>query len=114
MITIFYDDRCGMCSREINYYKKIAPKEVFDWAGISYSKDKLAKHNISEEQSLKLLHAIDDKNKLHIGVDAFILIWKQLRVWRILARIVALPVVYCCVTTTYKIFANKRFRKLKY
>ena len=43
MITIFYDDRCGMCSREINYYKKIAPKEVFDWAGISYSKDKLAK-----------------------------------------------------------------------
>ncbi len=26
MITIFYDDRCGMCSREINYYKKIAPK----------------------------------------------------------------------------------------
>ena len=24
-VTVFYDGKCGLCSREINHYKKIAP-----------------------------------------------------------------------------------------
>ena len=25
LVTVFYDGKCGLCSREINHYKKIAP-----------------------------------------------------------------------------------------
>ena len=36
MIKIFYDGKCGLCSKEINYYIKIAPKNVFDWFDIAF------------------------------------------------------------------------------
>ena len=25
LVTVFYDGKCGLCSKEINHYKKIAP-----------------------------------------------------------------------------------------
>ncbi|MEC9079196.1 MAG: DCC1-like thiol-disulfide oxidoreductase family protein, partial [Pseudomonadota bacterium] len=31
MITVFFDGKCGLCSREIRHYQKIAPAERFCW-----------------------------------------------------------------------------------
>ncbi|MDE4948910.1 DUF393 domain-containing protein, partial [Francisella tularensis subsp. holarctica] len=28
MIKVFYDGLCGLCTKEINQYKKIAPKNI--------------------------------------------------------------------------------------
>ena len=112
MIIVFHDDRCGLCLKEINHYKKIAPKGIFDWAGISYSNDKLSKYNISNTEALKLLHVIDNDNKIHIDLDAFILIWQQLKRWRILATLISIPGVYTIANFIYKVFARKRYKKL--
>ena len=30
MITVFYDGKCGLCSKEIKYYRRIAISGVFD------------------------------------------------------------------------------------
>jgi len=37
MITVFYDGQCGLCLKEINHYKKIAPPNIFEWKDITLS-----------------------------------------------------------------------------
>ena len=114
MITVFYDGKCGLCSREINHYRKIAPAGIFSWKDITESVDELEQEGISLAQGLKLLHAKDERQQLHVGVDAFILIWKQLDRWRVLAILVSLPGIRQISNLAYCTFANWRFDRLEH
>jgi len=114
LTTVFYDGKCGLCSKEIDHYRKIAPQGVFHWQDVTQSAEELEKRGISLAESLRLLHATDAEGKLHIGVDAFILIWSQLDRWRLLGRIVALPPVRKVADLLYIAFADKRFKKLEH
>ena len=112
MITVFYDGKCGLCAKEINHYRKIAPSNIFNWQDITESADELNKEGISLSEGLKLLHAKDEEGLVHVGVDAFILIWKQLKRWRVLAFLVGLPIIRQIANIAYRVFANWRFKKL--
>ena len=114
MITVFYDGKCGLCAKEINHYRKIAPDGIFDWQDVTESADALKKEGISLVQGLKLLHAKDEQGQMHIGVDAFILIWKQLKRWRILAVVISLPLIRYLANSAYHAFAHWRFKRLKH
>lgn len=114
MITVFYDGKCGLCSKEINYYRNIAPDGVFNWQDITVSAEDLKKEGIRLCEGLKLLHAKDISGKIYIGVDAFILIWKQLKHWKLLAAIISLPLIRQATNFVYKIFARWRFKRLKH
>lgn len=114
MITVFFDGKCGLCSKEINYYRKIAPDGIFIWHDITKSADDLKANGISLSQGLKLLHTKDIDGKFYVGVDSFILIWKQLKRWRLLAIFVSLPIIKQIINFAYKIFANWRFKRLKH
>ena len=114
MITVFYDGQCGLCSKEINHYRKIAPAGIFDWQDITRSDQSLKQSGITLVEGLKLLHAKDDNNQIHIGVDAFILIWKQLKKWHLLALFISLPIIRQMVNITYQLFAHWRFKRLKH
>jgi len=96
MITVFYDDRCGVCAKEIAYYQKISPKGVFFWEGISKNQSTLQRLNIS----------------LYKGVDAFIKIWQYLPYFKWLSILVSLPIVYHSACWLYSFFAKYRFARL--
>jgi len=112
MITVFYDGKCGLCNKEINHYRKIAPDGIFIWQDITENSDDLKKKGVSLSEGLKLLHAQDEHGKLHVGVDAFILIWKQLKNWQVLAVLVGLPIIRQISDMAYRAFANWRFGRL--
>jgi|TARA_B110000977_G_scaffold183669_1_gene246537 predicted DCC family thiol-disulfide oxidoreductase YuxK len=114
MIKIFYDGKCGLCSKEINYYIKIAPKNVFDWFDIASNPSNLKHIQVSQHDALMFLHAQDKSLNLKIGVDAFILIWSQLKYWNILAVIVKLPIINQFTKLIYNYFAKYRFNKLSH
>ena len=114
MITVFYDGKCGLCSKEINHYRKIAPSNIFNWQDITESADELNQEGITLAEGLRLLHAKDNSGQIHVGVDAFILIWKQLKRWRMLAFLVGLPIIRHITNAAYRIFANWRFKKLEH
>lgn len=114
MITVFYDGKCGLCSKEINHYRQIAPIGIFDWQDITESADKLRQEGVSLSVGLKLLHARDRNGQMHVGVDAFILIWKQLKRWRVLAFLVGLPLVRQIANAAYRVFASWRFKRLEH
>ena len=91
MIIVFYDDLCGVCSKEISHYKSIAP-ESFLWVPISTSHDRLKEFGITISDALKLLHLVDDDGITHKGVDSFLVIWRELNGWKYLARIVSFDI----------------------
>lgn len=112
MITVFFDGKCGLCTREINYYRKIAPSGVFDWRDITGHTGDLEKHGISHVQALKQMRALDKDGQWHAGADAFILIWRQLSKWRVLAAVVALPGIRQIANLVYRLWAEWRFKRL--
>ena len=111
MITVYYDGKCGLCSKEINHYKKISQDNVFNWLDIASYPHHLNNINVSQHHALLYLHALDKNNNLYIGVDAFILIWKNLKNWRILSIFISLPVIKQISDIIYKIFAKYRFSR---
>ena len=114
MITVFYDGKCGLCSREINHYRSIAPAGIFDWQDITESTDQLSKLGVSLAEGLKRLHATDATGKLYIGADAFILIWKQLPRWKLMTILVALPGIRQLAQFAYARFADWKFKHAKH
>ena len=112
MINVFYDDRCPLCRREIEYYKKLSALTKIKWSGISENIPTLEKYGISYTESLKVLHAINEDNQMVYGVDTFILIWRQLPKWKWLAKFVELPLIYQLSKGIYRVFAKLRFKNL--
>ena len=114
MITVYYDGKCNICSKEISYYKSISNKELFNWYDIANNPKYLKTINVTQSEALMQLHATDQNSQLYIGVDAFILIWKNLRFWKILSIIISLPIIKQISILAYKKFAKYRFSKLKH
>ena len=114
MISVFYDDKCGLCSREINFYKKISQKNDFKWLGISTSSEDLNSSNVKQVDSLMYLHVKDCEGNFYIGVDAFVLIWSKLPYFKYLNYIILLPGIYQFANYIYKKFAKYRFKRLKH
>ena len=112
MISVYFDGKCGLCSKEIKYYQRIAPNNIFDWKDIAAEAKHLDPLGVSQEDALRRLHAQDADGKLHQGVDAFLLIWRQLPRWRLLAFLVSLPIIRQLSSVAYNRFADYRFAKL--
>lgn len=114
MITVFYDGKCGLCSREIKHYQKIANPSKFDWVDISLDSAPLNQLNISHAEALKILHAIDNHGNLVFGVNAFRVIWDELPRWWLLSKLISIPIIFKTANYIYLKFAGYRFRSLEH
>ena len=109
MIKVYYDGICGYCSKEINYYKTIAPPMQFTWLDVANDPNAMINYNISQSEALLFLHAFDETDKIYVGSEAFALIWKNLPRWKVLGHIISLPVVSWVTKYAYVWFAKRRF-----
>lgn len=112
MLTVYYDGKCGLCSKEIRHYQRIAPQNTFNWIDITREPDLLTDKGYRVSDGLKALHAEDADNKMHIGVDAFIQVWRNLPYWWLIAKIVSLPIIKPLAAYVYEKFAEWRFSRL--
>ena len=71
MIEVFFDGKCGLCSKEIAYYQRIAPSGIFVWMDIATDPSPLAAYQISQADALRYLHVRDAAGNWHIGAAAF-------------------------------------------
>ena len=111
MITVFYDGKCGLCSREIGHYMKISPPTTFIWRDIANEPKHLKNISVSQSDALRRLHVSDQAGTIYVGIDAFIAIWKKLPKWRLLALICAMPAVRSIVSLLYNKFADWKFSR---
>ena len=110
-MKVYYDDKCSLCKREINYYKKKGFKNI-KWLGIHKNEKILDFRKITKEDYLKRMHVIDDDNQIKVGVDAFIAIWKKDSRFNYLAKIVGFLPIKIFASLIYTIFAYIRYKNL--
>ena len=111
LVTVYYDGICKMCSKEINYYKKIAPPKCLRWVDIARNGNALENYNVSQQEALLYLHVKDASGKLHIGVDAFKVIWSHLPNWRWLSILLNFSPIHFVAQKLYILFAKNRFQR---
>ena len=111
MITVFYDGKCGLCSREIGHYRKVCPPTTFIWCDIANEPKHLKKINVSQSDALRRLHVSDKTGSVYVGIDAFIAIWKKLPRWHFLALICSVPGVRSILGLLYNKFADWKFSR---
>ena len=114
MISVFFDGKCNLCSKEINYYQRIAPKNTFNWVDITKTPGELDKFEIKLSDGLRLMHVADSNGNIFTGVDAFIIMWKQIKYWKILGLFVSLPIVKQIANLLYRYFADWRFNRYEH
>ena len=113
-VTVYFDGSCGICSREIAYYRQIADPGIFSWLDVSKAEVSLDHESFTRLDALKLLHVRDQAGNLHVGVSAFVVIWRQLRGWRKVAFLARTPGVNSLLEFCYRVFAKWRFARLGY
>ena len=111
MIKVYFDGKCGLCSKEINYYQRIVPVGVIEWLDIATDPSSLKSLGISQREALKRLHVQDSAGTIKTGISAFQVIWGRLPGWRILSRIIGVPGIYHFVEYLYGLFADYRFKR---
>ncbi len=114
VISVFFDGKCNLCSKEINYYQRIAPKNTFNWVDITKTPGELDKFEIKLSDGLRLMHVADSRGNIFTGVDAFIIMWKQIKYWKFLGLFVSLPIVKQIANLLYQYFADWRFNRYEH
>jgi predicted DCC family thiol-disulfide oxidoreductase YuxK len=114
MISVFFDGKCNLCSKEINYYQRIAPKNTFNWVDITKTPGELDKFEIKLSDGLRLMHVADSNGNIFTGADAFIIMWKQIKYWKFLGLFVSLPIVKQIANLLYQYFADWRFNRYEH
>ena len=99
-ITVYYDDQCPLCTREINFYKrKIEPKDAH-WEAIS----NINEEKIDKSKALEKLHVSDSNGNLFVGTDAFIEIWARIPQLNKIAKVMKIPIFKIFLEIGYEIF----------
>jgi len=109
LISVYYDGKCGLCSREIGYFKKRVPKHPIVWHDIANEPSSLSDTGLSQAEALLYMRVRDAQGELQSGVDAFVVLWGQFSGWSLLARFVSLPGIYGLARRLYRFFARRRF-----
>ena len=109
MIKVYFDGVCKYCSKEIKYYKRIAPENSFQWINVADNPHAMSSYGITQSEALLFLHAVDSAGKIYVGSEAFALIWKSLPRWKALGYLISMPVIKTLTKWCYIWFAKRRF-----
>jgi predicted DCC family thiol-disulfide oxidoreductase YuxK len=113
-VTVFFDGKCGLCRQEIGYYRRIVPRETFEWVDIASHAQPLLDLGITVQDGLKILHVKNRDGQIFQGVDGFLLIWENIPRFRWLSRIIRLRPFYPIAVFLYLKFATWRFARMGY
>ena len=95
-LTVLYNDKCPVCSFEIEHYRGLSLKRDLPLAfeKISEEGDVLKATGLTSDAAKQRLHVRMPSGEVKVGVDAFLALWQQMPVYRLLGKLVALPGLY--------------------
>ena len=69
MITVYFDDQCGLCSKEIAVYRRADKSNSFEWVGLSDQTLDLESEGLELVAALERLHVKDSTGRLHHDME---------------------------------------------
>ena len=108
MIKVLFNDSCSICYKEINHYKSI--DNDMNWIDINDLEISTTLSGKSHKDLLRRLHVVKD-NEVHSGVEAFVIMWRNIPKYKWIGNLVALPGVYQVSVIFYEVIALLLFYK---
>lgn len=110
-LKIFYDGSCSVCAREVEHYGRKDREGRLILVDISDAAFDPEPFEISREQFMYQLHAIDRTQTVFRGVEAFWAIWQAFPSSTFLGlcgTVITLPLVNPAARLCYRAFARIR------
>ena len=107
----YFNESCNICRTEINHYKSI--NSSIDWVDAISSKNAIKDTKLSPEELIRRLHVVKD-DKLHKGLDAFLIVWDEIPRYKILSKFAKLPIIYHFGWLIYEFIALLLYAKNKH
>lgn len=108
-MKVYYNGSCNICNAEINHYKKT--KSEISYVDISKTKDEHVV-NLSKDKLFRRMH-VYHQGTLYSGSESFLVMWSQMKKWRLLSRILSLPLIRQVWFLIYEIAAIFLYLKNK-
>ncbi|MBP0048707.1 DUF393 domain-containing protein [Marinobacterium sp. AK62] len=107
---LLYDGQCPLCKREIAHYKRLDIDRRVDWRDLFDPASDLETLGIDAWSAMSVIHAVAPDGRIHTGVHAFMLIWRELPCYRHLATVIETLRLTGLLDKLYHRFARWRFR----
>lgn len=114
-IRVYYNSACPVCNAGIERQKRIMAACSVAWKDVHADRDARGELDAELEFVRERLHAVDGQGNVHVGFDAFLLIWRHSPGERRKARLFGLPVIRQLAGLGYNVFAwlLYRFNRLR-
>ena len=110
-MKVYFNNSCNICRAEINLYKK-ERIEGIDWVDIIHNKKPQEETKKEDKSLLRRLHVKKD-GKVYEGAEAFLLIWNKIPKYRLLFKVLSLPIIFNIFSIFYEIVAFFLYLKNK-
>ena len=109
-VTLFWDGGCPLCKREIEHYMTLDVEKNVEWVDIHAAPSRLQPHQVTQQEAMALIHAVDKHGALVVGVPAFLAIWEQLPLpWSVLPPLMRnVPLAMPATAAAYAFWAKNR------
>jgi predicted DCC family thiol-disulfide oxidoreductase YuxK len=109
-LTVYYNTKCPVCSAGIDFQRgrlaRAARAGVIEFRDINIEPEALARFGAGLEDVRRRLHAVDADDRLHVGADCAIAIWRNTPGHAWLGRLMGLPAVRPIARLVYDRFAD--------
>jgi len=107
-IKVFYDGKCNICKREIDFYSKIDRDKNFDWVNIHKNNKKINNTGLSKKELLSVLHIQTQNGSIIKGVNAFGVMWSKFKYLKFLSFAIKLKPINIFANFLYKLWLKTR------
>jgi predicted DCC family thiol-disulfide oxidoreductase YuxK len=97
---VIYNGACPICSREVEAYARYCAYRDLPIRFDDLNLIDLSAYGIDEEAARRQLHVLHD-GRVVAGLPAFLILWEAMPRFRILARLLRLPVIRPLAAVTY-------------
>ena len=99
-LRVLYNGSCPICSKEIEHYQRYSEGEGLPIAYDDLMTEARESWTIDEDSAAKALR-VRRGDQVLVGVDAFLALWEAMPRYRLLARLVRLPVIFTLARWVY-------------
>ena len=99
-LRVLYNGSCPICSKEIEHYQRYSEGEGLSIAYDDLMTEARESWTIDEDSAAKALR-VRRGDQVLVGVDAFLALWEAMPRYRLLARLVRLPVIFTLARWVY-------------
>ncbi|QBQ56082.1 DCC1-like thiol-disulfide oxidoreductase family protein [Nitrosococcus wardiae] len=110
-LTVFYDQQCPLCNRTRIIVEHFDVFKAIEFKGLQdHARQYPELNNISDDQLLEDLYALDQNNCLYAGIDTYIQILLKMKYTAFLGVMIRIPGIYHIGRQIYRRIADQRAR----